>query len=465
MSDIVDGMRWAAGLWVPGEPTNFYPAQVINVSITGRGVCSVTEQTAINEIVAAGSTVVVAAGNFNDNVEVYSPASCAGAITVAATEKSSYRAPYSNYGALIELSAPGGHLDPDAGIQDSAILSLANIGPRTPAGEAYDFYQGTSMAAPHVAGTASLLYSQIPGITPAQVSQVMLDTATPFSAGSTCNTSICGRGIVNAGNSLEILPRITSLSPREAAVGSNLTLTVNGFNFKNWAVINWDGAPRATTFVSNTQLTTELTSADLALPGTHQVSVATSVLTYGTMRTLSKTFVTGLSTPSFMPLLTVNGLSKLRLQNGGFESGLSGWTSWSSLGRNLVSAELGGFATPLSGSYAAWLGGADWEVSLLQQRVTVDPEYSTLVFYLWHKSYDECQYDFLTFSIDDITQITQTLCVFHNTAGWSRYSYNLSGYGYAGQTILLRWMLWNDSLLPSHAFIDDISFEKTEFIP
>jgi serine protease len=290
ISDIVDGMRWAAGLAVPGVPPNLYPAEVVNVSITGRGVCGAVEQTAINEMMAAGAVVVVAAGNENANVEVFTPASCAGALTVAATDIASYRAPYSNFGALVDLSAPGGTLSGENDPEWRGVLSLSNVGPRMPAMDDYAFYQGTSMAAPHVAGTASLLYSLIPGITPAQASQVILDTVTPFSEGSTCTPSICGRGIVNAGAALQILPRITSLSPPRAAAGSSLTLTVNGANFASGAAIYWDGANRATTFVSASQLSVELSAADLAAPGTHLVNVETAVRTYGTMRTRSKPF-------------------------------------------------------------------------------------------------------------------------------------------------------------------------------
>jgi serine protease len=461
VSDIVDGMRWAAGLPVPGAPANTTPADVLNLSITGRGVCRATEQAAINEILAAGTTVVVSAGNENENVEVYTPASCTGVLSVAATDYGGERAPYSNFGALVDLSAPGGTLDSEW----KGILSLLNVGPRAPAGDAYEFYQGTSMAAPNVAGTASLLYSMIPGITPAQVSQVLLDTATPFWQGNTCTSAICGSGIVNAGWAVGILPRLTGLSPREAPTGSSLTLTVNGANFANGAVIYWDGAPRTTTFVSNTQLTIELTSADLALPGTHQVSVATSVLTYGTMRTLSKTFVTGLSTPSFMPLLTVNGLSKLRLQNGGFEQGLTGWTYFSNLNFNLVPASLEGLATPRSGSLAAWLGGANNEMSVLQQRVTIPPEYATLVYYQWIRSSDECAWDWLEFTVDYYPQATESLCYYNQTNGWVKKTVSLTGYGNGAKTVLLRWTVRNDSSYPSHVFLDDIALTRTEFIP
>lgn len=94
-SDIVDGMRWAAGLSVSGVSANANPADVINMSLGGPGSCSTTEQNAINAIVAAGTAVVVAAGNSNDDASGYSPASCSGVITVASNNREGDRAYYS----------------------------------------------------------------------------------------------------------------------------------------------------------------------------------------------------------------------------------------------------------------------------------------------------------------------------------------------------------------------------------
>ena len=68
--------------------------------------------------------------------------------------------------------------------------------------DTYTFYQGTSMSAPHVSGVAALMYSRNPSLTPAQVNYILQNTVTPFPGGSSCNTSICGRGILNASNAV-----------------------------------------------------------------------------------------------------------------------------------------------------------------------------------------------------------------------------------------------------------------------
>ena len=108
MSDIIDGMYWAAGFDVPGIPTNPTPAHIINVSFGSTDNCQVTEQNAINAIVAAGKVVVAAAGNEEADVKTHSPSNCANVIAVGATTRSGSRASYSNFGTGITVSAPVG---------------------------------------------------------------------------------------------------------------------------------------------------------------------------------------------------------------------------------------------------------------------------------------------------------------------------------------------------------------------
>jgi serine protease len=201
-ADIVDSIRWSAGMSVTGVPANAYPAKVLNMSLGGDlGVgktCSVddlAQQSAINDVVARGVTVVVAAGNSNLNVSRFSPASCNNTVTVAATETRNYRAPYSNYGSTIDIAAPGGDTSIDRngdGYVDGVLSTL-----KTDAGAYnYSFYQGTSMAAPHVAGLVSLMYAVKPTITPAQVLTALKNASTPLT--TTACSGGCGSGLVDA---------------------------------------------------------------------------------------------------------------------------------------------------------------------------------------------------------------------------------------------------------------------------
>lgn len=189
-SDIADGIIWGAGGSVSGLPSNPNPAQVLNLSLGGGGSCDSTTQNAINTARSLGTTVVVAAGNSNANAGNFSPASCSGVITVASTNRAGGRAYYSNYGSVVDVAAPGG----ETSVSSNGVLSTLNSGSQGPGADNYEFYQGTSMAAPHVAGAAALLYAVDSGLTPTEVESILASTARSFPAGC----SGCGAGIVDA---------------------------------------------------------------------------------------------------------------------------------------------------------------------------------------------------------------------------------------------------------------------------
>jgi serine protease len=190
-SDIADGIIWASGGSVAGLPANATPSRVINMSLGGGGACDTTSQNAINSARSRGTVVVVAAGNSNANASGFSPASCSGVITVAAVNRSGGRAYYSNFGSAVAVAAPGGDVRSSAA---NGVLSTLNSGATTPGSDNYEYYQGTSMAAPHVAGVVALMLSKNSALTPDQVKTMLQQTARAFPA--TC--SQCGSGIINA---------------------------------------------------------------------------------------------------------------------------------------------------------------------------------------------------------------------------------------------------------------------------
>lgn len=190
-SDIADGIIWAAGGSVSGVPLNTNPADVINLSLGGAGSCGLTQQNAINTARGLGASVVVAAGNENMDAANSNPANCSGVITVAALNRSGGRAYYSNYGNVVDVAAPGGDTSTSG---SNGILSTLNNGTTTPGTDSYAFYQGTSMATPHVAGVAALLYSLKPGIQPDEVETTLKNTSRAFPA----SCVQCGAGLVDA---------------------------------------------------------------------------------------------------------------------------------------------------------------------------------------------------------------------------------------------------------------------------
>ncbi|MCH7343690.1 S8 family serine peptidase [Pelomonas sp. CA6] len=191
MSDISDAVVWASGGTVSGVPANATPAKVLNLSLGGGGSCGSTMQAAVSGARSRGAVVVVAAGNSNTNASNFTPANCTGVITVAATDRYGARAPYSNYGNVVALAAPGGAMGSTA---SNGIYSTLNAGTTTPGADSYAYYQGTSMAAPHVAGVAALMFSVKPTATPDEIAQALTSSARTFPGSCTG----CGAGIVDA---------------------------------------------------------------------------------------------------------------------------------------------------------------------------------------------------------------------------------------------------------------------------
>ncbi len=231
-SDILAGMRWAAGLAVPGAPQNPNRAQVINMSLGGEGTCDATYVDAVSEINAAGTVIVASAGNSSGHA-VGVPANCSGVIGVGGLRHFGTKVGFSDLGPEVAISAPAGNCVNTAAGSPCLypILTTANTGTTIPVASTYtDSYHpsvGTSFSAPLVAGTAALMLSVRPTLTPAQVRQILQATASPFpttgsfnadgtvvvacttpqySAQGTpidqyecyCTTSTCGAGMLNA---------------------------------------------------------------------------------------------------------------------------------------------------------------------------------------------------------------------------------------------------------------------------
>ncbi len=196
-SDIIDAITWASGGTVSGVPANTNVAKVINMSLGGGGACTSATQSAINAAVNRGTTVVVAAGNSNANAANYSPASCNNVISVAATNRAGSRSYYSNFGSVVDIAAPGGETRT---VETGGILSTLNAGTSTPGSESYDYYQGTSMAAPHVAGLAALVKSASSALTPAQIESAIKTNSRALPG--TCSGG-CGAGLADAAKTVQ----------------------------------------------------------------------------------------------------------------------------------------------------------------------------------------------------------------------------------------------------------------------
>jgi serine protease len=230
LSDIVDGMRWAAGLPVPGAPVNPNPARVIVLSYGGTDACDAASSNSttaaaarlyidtIDEVRRQGAMVIVAAGNLRSAVG--RPASCPGAFGVASLNREGYKSTYSNFGRQIALATPGGDGDTrgtcDAQLADSGIVSTGNLGDVQPGSAGYVAASGTSFAAPAVASAAALMLSVNADLTVDQLEQGLKRSARPHvkvpllgncsltdnRGRCACTTGTCGAGMLDAGEAM-----------------------------------------------------------------------------------------------------------------------------------------------------------------------------------------------------------------------------------------------------------------------
>ncbi|OLV19300.1 S8 family serine peptidase [Deinococcus marmoris] len=190
--DLADGLLWAAGLAVPGVPANPNPAKVLNLSLFADFIpltgCDARIQNAVSAVNAKGALIVVGAANDGADASGYSPAGCRNVLTVTSATQQGTRPDYANWGRSVAIAAPGG--ETGHGVPVSSLSGPG--GERSP--------NGTSMAAPHVAGVASLLLSARPRLTPTQLRALLTRTATPFPGGR-CDPAparTCGSGTLNA---------------------------------------------------------------------------------------------------------------------------------------------------------------------------------------------------------------------------------------------------------------------------
>ncbi|MBW8844113.1 MAG: S8 family serine peptidase [Burkholderiales bacterium] len=302
-SDIMAGMKWAAGIAVPGLPTNLNKAKVLNLSLGGSGSCGTTGtgglyRDTITQINAAGATVVVAAGN-SEGQAVGLPGNCPGVVTVAALRHVGTKVGFSSIGTEVTIAAPGGNCINTLSSQPCLypMVSTTNSGTTSPVandaattGSAASV--GTSFSAPIVSGIVGLMASVRPTLTSVEATQILKLTARPFpttgggsaadgnppicAAPSTatqdecyCTTSTCGAGMVDAFAAVKAAQALNAAtvaitqSPASGLIaGQTLTLTAaatglaSGRTVASTAWVLVDGGGIATAFASGANTAT-----------------------------------------------------------------------------------------------------------------------------------------------------------------------------------------------------------------
>jgi serine protease len=387
-------------------------ARVINLSLAGRSPSQALRD-AVQYAQNQGVVVVAAAGNSGGAVE-YPAAYDEFVIAVGATGYSDARAPYSNFGPQIDLVAPGGNTDVDEngdGYADGILQQTFS----SPGNYRYRFFEGTSMASPHVAGVAALILTVKTGASPAEVENILAQTARPLGPGDQF-----GAGLVQAANAL------SSLAPSTP--------------------VTQGPTPTATTVPPSPTPTPKPITPT---PG------ATTQPPTAVPPTVSPTLIP-IVTPTAPPPPQPAGEL---LTNGGFESDqnwLFGDTPLPAVYDSAV-VKSGGRAVRLG----ALVPPGYYSYSSIRQLVTIPAEASrtTLTVNLYPVSPGTQDDNYFVMILDQYGRVASTLTrtPVSNSQAWENRSFDLSAF--RGQTIYIYIGMLNqgNTYQPSAVYVDDVS--------
>ena len=217
VAQLADGIYYAVD----------HGADIINLSVSGEGT-SQTEADALAYAYSHGVTVVCAAGNdyLTGNDPQFPAAYDAYCIAVGATRYDDARAPYSNTGSYVDIVAPGGDLSvdqnsdghPDGVLQQTFDSGLTSFD--------YQWWQGTSMACPHVAAAAALVLSENRNLEPDAVRAVLQDSAVDLGAPGVDDAF--GHGILDVAAAMDAVSGVVWLdeSPKQGTVDPSTSAEV-----------------------------------------------------------------------------------------------------------------------------------------------------------------------------------------------------------------------------------------------
>ena len=228
--DIGQALLYAAGQPNDSGTVPQRPADIINLSLGGAPF-SQARQALYDTVRAAGAIVVAAAGNEASNLSFF-PASYDGVISVSAVDGQRRLTSYSNIGADVDVSAPGGDssIDFNGDGYPDGVLSTDGSVSTNGIEYVYTFQSGTSMAAPVVSGVLALMKSINPALSPIDIDVLLQSGALTDDVGAQGRDDQFGHGIINAQRAVVAALEATGISPADRP---RLTVSTNTLNFGN----------------------------------------------------------------------------------------------------------------------------------------------------------------------------------------------------------------------------------------
>jgi subtilisin family serine protease len=429
---VIAGVDWVRA--------NHIKPAVANMSLGGGASQAMDD--AVNRAVAAGVVFAVAAGNDNSNACNFSPARATGAITVGSTTSTDARSSFSNFGACVNIWAPGSNITSAWSTGDTVTNTIS----------------GTSMASPHVAGAAALYLGANPSATPQQVRDALVNNGTlnrVANVGTGSPNRLLYTAFIGSGGGSDTTAPTTSLSAPSS--GSTLTGTVTVSANASDNV----GVSKVEFFAGTT-----LIGSDTTAP--YGISWNTTGVVNGAYSLTAKAYDAAGNVGN-SPVVSVSvsnscGTVEQRLANPGFESGNVTWTASSLIIDNTVNG-----SAPRTGFWKAWLGGyGSTRTDTLYQQVIIPSSACSASFSFWLKitsaeTTTTTAYDRLVVQVLNSVGVVQTtLASFSNlnrTSGYVQVRLDLAAF--RGQTIHVYFKGTEDSSLQTSFFIDDAAVTIT----
>jgi subtilisin family serine protease len=442
-SGVISGVDWVT--------SNHLSPAVANMSLGGGA--STALDTAVANSIASGVTYAIAAGNSAANACNSSPARVPAALTVGASDSTDRQASFSNFGTCVDLYGPGVGITSAWATSDTATNTIS----------------GTSMATPHVTGTAALYLQVNPTATPAQVASALTANATSgvlTGLGAGSPNRLLYEAFIAAGPADTTAPTTSITSPAAGATVSG-TVTIAASASDNV------GVTRVELYVDGALL-----AADAAAP--YASSWDTTTATNASHTLTSKAFdaagnvgtsaavtvtVSNAAPPPPPPPPTCTSTTQL-LGNPGFETGSAApWTA--------TPAVIDGSQSPFpphTGAWKAWLDGyGTSHVDDLRQTVSIPAGACTaaLSFWLWINTSETTTttaFDTLTVTVETTGgAVLATLARFSNLNRSSTYVQRTFDVGaFKGQTVVIHFHGVEDVSLQTSFVVDDTALTVTQ---